>query len=85
VSQDNLSLWVRSHVHVEVLYGAGTRTVTPGRLPHYDMGVAELEGLLTEVSKHGIILLQNNTDELFFSWNAVLMIRPSKEEVGWRG
>jgi hypothetical protein len=80
---DILESWVGRSVHVEVLSGLGSREVGPAQRPGYKLGVAEADGLLEEVGERGIILREDRGSDLFFSWNAVLMIQAHRKDDGW--
>jgi hypothetical protein len=84
VTEDILDSWVGKSVHIEVLSGIGNHIVGPAVQRGYEVGVAGARGVLTEVSERGIFLTNDRAGDLFFSWNAVLMIQPSQEVRDWR-
>jgi hypothetical protein len=82
---DILGSWVGRSVHVEVLSGVGERTMGPAEKTSYRLGIAEAVGILEEVSERGIILADERTGDLFFSWNAILRIQPHRANGTRRG
>jgi hypothetical protein len=85
MTEDILDSWMGRSVRIEVLSGVGERMLAPAQKPSYRLGVAEAVGILEEVSERGIILADERTGDLFYSWSALLRIQPYRANGTRRG